>query len=125
MRPIYMDKVLKDTLVQLRLTQKEIRFFVACFEIGPATINEVAKKARLQRSTAYVIAQELLEKRFIEENLHQYKKKIVTVEPATLLRMLSAKQRTIGRQEIELKEHLADLQAMYTASEIRPKVKVF
>jgi sugar-specific transcriptional regulator TrmB len=120
-----MDKLLYDTLKLLGLGQKEIRFFIACFEIGPATINDVAKRARIQRSTAYLIAQDLITQRLIEENLHQYKKKISTIDPSDLLRILSSKQRTIGRQEIELEEKLPDLQAIYQASNARPNVKVF
>ncbi len=120
-----MDKLIQDSLSQFGLSAKESKFFLICFKIGPATINEIARKARIRRSTAYLIAETLLQKQLIEEDLHHYKKKIVTVEPKTLLRMLSAKQRAIGRQELELKEKLADLQAVYNASDVRPKVRVF
>ncbi len=120
-----MEKILKDTLTQLGLTPKEIRFFLACFKIGPATVNEIAHEAKLQRSTAYIIAEDLLEKKLLEENLHRYKKKVRTVDPGALIRILAAKQRILGRQELELKEHLPELQALHQASEVRPKVKVF
>lgn len=120
-----MDKVIIKSLQALDLTSKEIKFFLACFKIGPATVNEVVKEAKLERSTAYLITQDLITKGFIKEDLKSYKKIIYTVEPKDLLRMVAGKQRGLRRQELELEENLPELQSLYQASEIRPKVKVF
>jgi len=120
-----MDKLLEDTLKLLNLNDKEIKFFKTCFKLGNPTINEVIKVARLERSTGYLIASELIEKDLIQENYREYKKRLIAAEPKKLLRILSAKERTLGRQEIELKEKLPDLQAIYKVSDIRPNVRVF
>lgn len=120
-----MDKVIIKSLQTLDLTPKEIKFFLACFTIGPASINEVTKESKLERSTSYLIAEDLIAKGFIKEDLKSYKKIIYTVEPKDLLRMVAAKQRSLRRQELELEENLPELQSLYQASEIRPKVKVF
>lgn len=120
-----MDNIIQKSLQSLGLGPKEIRFYETSFKMGPSTINEVAKESRLQRSTAYLIAQELIKKGFIQEDLKQYKSKIFALEPAKLLRMLASKQRVLRRQELELEEALPTLQAQYQASEIKPKVRVF
>lgn len=120
-----MEKLLQDVLINLGLSQKERRFFIACFKIGPASVPEIAKYARLERSTAYLIAKILIDQDLIEEDLKTYGKKLIAAEPKKLLRILSAKQRTIQRKEIELEEHLPDIESLYQASDIRPKVKVF
>lgn len=120
-----MDKALQQTLVLLGLTSKEIKFFIANFELGPASINEVAKQAKLERSTAYLITQDLITKGLIKEDYKTYGKKVFATEPKDLLRLISGRQRQLRRQEIELEEKLPDLQAIYSHSEIRPKVKVF
>lgn len=120
-----MDTVIQKTLERLGLNSKEIKFYETCFNLGPSTINEVAKKSRLQRSTAYLIAQELIKKGFLLEDLKQYKKKVFALSPAKLLQMLSSKQRVLRRQELELEEALPTLQSQYQSSEIKPKVKVF
>lgn len=122
---ISMDNSLIKSLQSLGLDPKEIKFFEASFKIGPATINEVAKKSKLQRSTTYLIAQELLQKGYLEEDLTGYKKKISAIDPKKILQLLSAKQRLLRRQELELEEKLPNLQVEYSASEFRPKVKVF
>lgn len=120
-----MEKLLQNTLILLGLTSKEIKFFITCFTIGPTTINEIKKAARLERSTAYLIAEDLLKRGLIEEDFKNYKKTLRTIEPKDLLRLVSARQRVLGRQEIELKDHLGELNSLYQASEVRPKVRVF
>lgn len=120
-----MEKVLRDTLIDLGLTEKEIIFFLTNYTLGAATINEIVKRSGIERSTAYLIAQELIKKGFIIEDFKQYKKLLITIEPKTLLRMLAAKQRKVGRHELALQENLPTLQANYLASEIRPRVRTY
>lgn len=122
---VTMDSTIQKSLILLGLTQKEIKFFETCFNMGPSSINEIAKKSRLQRSTAYLIAQELIKKGFLQEDLKQYKKKVIALDPAKVLRLLSAKQRILRRQELELEETLPLLQAQYQASEIKPKISAY
>lgn len=122
---IIMDKSLINALLMLGLDSGQIKFFETSFKLGPSTINEIAKVSKLQRSSAYLIADKLTANGFIEENLIEYKKKITTIDPKKVMQMLSSKQRILRRQEIELEEKLPELQASYLASEFRPKVRVF
>lgn len=120
-----MEKLIKDTLSDLGLTEKEITFFLANYLLGPSSINSIAKRSRLERSTTYLVAQDLIKKGFIIEDFKQYNKSLTTVEPQVLIRMLAAKQRKIGRHELALQENLPTLQALYQASEIRPRVRTY
>lgn len=120
-----MEKILKDALSDLGCSEKEIKFFITNYKIGSSSINEIAKISKIERSTAYLISQNLIEKGFIIEDLRQYKKNLITVEPKTLLRMLSSKQRQIGRHELALQENLPSLQTLYLTSEHRPTVRTY
>lgn len=120
-----MDKTLQKALLLLGLNAKEVKFYETCFRLGPSTINEIAKEAKIQRSTSYLIAQELLDKGFLEEDLRGYKKKLYAVDPKRILQMVGNKQRLFRRYEVELTEDLPELQATYNLSETRPKVKVY
>lgn len=120
-----MEKLIRDTLILLGLTPKETKFFESSFALGPTGISQIIKHARLERSTAYLIAQSLIEKGLISEDFKQYKKTLSPVSPQKLLSLLSAKKRRLGRQELELQENLPVLQALYSASPITPKVKVY
>lgn len=120
-----MDKIIRDALTDLGCSDKEIKFFITNYRSGALTINEIAKIAKIERSTAYLIAQSLISKGLIIEDLKQYKKSLVTIEPKTLLRMLSSKQRQIGRHELTLKENLGALESLYLTSEYRPTVRTY
>lgn len=119
------DKLIQDVLQHLGLNAKERRFFLSCFKIGPASIPEITQHARIERSTAYLIAKKLIGLDLIEEDLKSYGKKLIAAEPKKLLRILSAKQRTIQRKELELEERLSEIESLYQATDARPKVRVF
>lgn len=120
-----MDKLLRDTLLLLNLEPKEIKFFESSFFLGPSTIQEITKHAKLERSTAYLIARQLIEKGLIEEDFKHYRKTLVAVSPTKLLTLLKAKTRRLSRQEIELEEKLPELLAATNTSSNIPKVKVY
>ncbi len=52
-------------LKNLGLSEKEARIYLALLQLGPATPYKMSKRAHLKRPTAYVIAEELLEKGFV------------------------------------------------------------
>lgn len=54
-----------EPLKNLGLTDKEARIYLALLQLGPATPYQIAKKAEIKRPTAYVIAEELVEKGLI------------------------------------------------------------
>lgn len=119
-----MDTYLTACLRQLGCTPKEIRFFIANYHLGPASLAAITKKAHLQRSTTYVLAEELVQKRLITHDHREYNKLFVAASPESLMRMLDTKQRSLARTGLTLKENLSELQAAYTASEILPKVTI-
>ena len=119
-----MDSYLTSCLRQLDCSPKEIRFFIANYMLGPASLATITKKARLQRSTTYLIAEELINKHLITHDNREYNKLFIAVSPEALMRMLDAKQRSIARTSLTLKENMSELQAAYSASEILPKVTI-
>lgn len=120
-----MDKIIRDTLFLLSLSTKEVSFMLASYKSGPASITTLGKQARLERSTAYLVAEQLLEKGYLKEDYKSYKKQLVAVEPKDLYRMLSAKQRVVRRQEMLFEERLAELQEYAGNAHTLPKVTVF
>ncbi|CAN5122902.1 hypothetical protein BH11PAT1_BH11PAT1_1120 [soil metagenome] len=120
-----MEKLLRETLLLLNLEPKEIKFFESSFFLGPASINEITKHAKLERSTSYLIARQLIQKGLLEEDFKQYRKKIAAISPQKLLTILKARARRLGRQELELEEHLAELTALSSTSPTIPKIKVY
>ena len=120
-----MDKIISDSLKLLGLDQLAIRFFLAALKLGPAGITDIAKTARLKRSTAYLLCKQLAEKQLILIDHKDYANKVYPVEPEVILRLVAARQRLLRRQEMELEEALPQIRSLYQTSGIRPKIRVF
>ena len=120
-----MDRVLLNCLAQLGCNDKHVRFYKANLSLGAASLSEIVRQAKLQRSTGYVIASEMLAMGLAEEDHKSYKKLYVAAEPDTLLRKLEAKQRRLGRDIIAFKEALPEIRAEHHATKTRPKVRTF
>jgi hypothetical protein len=61
----------------------------------------------------------------LSQDFKEYKKTLTAIDPKRLITLLRSRERSLRRQEESLEEHLPELQALYQASEIRPKVRVF
>lgn len=120
-----MEQLLINSLLHLGCNQKQIKFYLAVFELGSAPLIDIAKKARLQRSTAYLIASELTELGLISEDHKSYKKHFVAAEPDSILQKLEAKYRKLGRNNLALTEALPELRASHQSLLSRPRVRTF
>lgn len=122
---LIMNRILVNCLRELGCNDKHIRFYMANLRLGSAPLSDIVKLARLQRSTGYIIAAEVLEMGLAEEDHKSYKKRFVAAEPDTLLRKLEAKHRRIGRAALSYKEALPELRAEHHATKTRPQVRTF
>ena len=120
-----MNRALMHCLAQLGCNDKQIRFYIANLLLGAVPLTDIVQQARLQRSTGYLIASEMLVMGLIEEDLKSYKKRYTAIEPDVLLRKLEAKHRKIGRDVIAFKEVLPQLRAEHHATKTRPQVRTF
>ena len=98
--------ILDETLKLLDLTEKEVRLMLAFYKVGAVKVGEASRQTHMPRATAYLLAGQLVEKGLLVQELDGRKKRLVAVDPGTLLRMLAAKQRTLRRKEIELEEKI-------------------
>jgi sugar-specific transcriptional regulator TrmB len=119
------NNILIKSLRQLGCSDKHIRFYIANLELGAATLSKIIVKARLQRSTAYLIANEMTLLGLAIEDHKTYKKIYVAAEPDVILRKLEAKQRQIGRNALAFKEILPELRAAHHATTTRPNVRTY
>lgn len=120
-----MNNALVSALQQLGCTAKEIKFYLANYDLGPATLAEISSRAKLQRATVYLIAEELDQKHLIFHDHQEYARRYTTVPPQDLIAKLQSKQRTIKKAELQITDDLVSLQARYGASDILPKVSVY
>jgi DNA-binding MarR family transcriptional regulator len=72
---------LVEPLKNLGLSEKEAKIYLALLQLGPSTPYQIAKKAELKRPTAYVIAEELVEKGLIVHVPGEEKKRYIARTP--------------------------------------------
>lgn len=70
-----------EPLRNLGLSEKEAKIYLALLQLGPSTPYQIAKKAELKRPTAYVIAEELVEKGLIVHVPGESPKKYIARTP--------------------------------------------
>jgi len=119
-----MENKLRQCLTELGCTDKEQVFFMACYKLGPSSVVDIAAKAKLQRSTAYLIAEQLIAKELVREDLRSYNRHITTVSAQSLINLLENKKRIIGRMSITLQDNLDELESLRTPSS-PPKTRVY
>lgn len=120
-----MDTHLIAALRQLDCSPKEIRLYLASFSLGPAKLATLAKKSRLQRSTTYLLCDQLLEKGLLLDDSSAYGKRLRAASPDTLLRLLEARRRRIGRSSLALSDHIDELRQLHSAGDVIPKISTF
>ena len=80
-----MQEHLIKPLQNLGLTEKEAKIYLALLQLGTATPYSMAKKSGLKRPTAYVIAEELVEKGLIVHVPGEEPKKYIARSPESVL----------------------------------------
>jgi DNA-binding MarR family transcriptional regulator len=80
-----------EPLKNLGLTEKEAKVYLALLQLGTATPYRIAKKSGLKRPTAYVIAEELVEKGLIVHVPGEEPKQYIARSPESVLEAQEAK----------------------------------
>ena len=108
----------EKALKEFGLNQKQAKIYLATLELGSATVNRIAKKAGIARSSSYDILEELVK---IGIASQMTKKKILyfaVEEPKKVV--------TLAKQKAEILETaLPQLNAIYGLAKNRPQVRFF
>ncbi len=110
-------------LRKLGLTEKEVRIYLAGLELGPDSVQNIARIARLTRPTAYGIIKKLEEKKLFIETKQKGKRVFSAQSPENILGILRAQEREIEEKQREFIRIIAALEARY--SKEKENIRVF
>ncbi|MEK7541394.1 MAG: helix-turn-helix domain-containing protein [Patescibacteria group bacterium] len=120
-----MDSTMKQKLRELGFSEKEADVYLALAEIGSAVASDIAKKARIKRSTAYVILDALLERGLVNVTERRGVKLYNSTPPEQLIQHLrSMAKRYVGLADTA-KKLLPELRASRKEQAPAPKVQLF
>lgn len=109
---------LKEKLLEFGLNEKEAAFYLTSLELGKANLSQIAEKAKLNRTTCYVVISTLREKSLIKAQVIKNKKYFIAAEPEDL-------QRLIDQKANLLKSILPQLSALNNEYKKKPKVTFY
>ncbi|HEX5514813.1 MAG TPA: helix-turn-helix domain-containing protein [Gammaproteobacteria bacterium] len=110
--------MLLNQLSRLGLSGKRGRFYLAALELGEAPVTAIATRAGIGRTTAYDILEGLLSEGLVTQVEKSGRLHVVAEDPAVFLRNLDERRRVID-------EVLPEVQAVYSRSAFKPKVRYY
>ena len=105
-------------LKNLGPSEKEARVYLALLQLGPATPYQIAKKAEIKRPTAYVVAEELVEKGLIVHIPGEEKKRYIARTPDVFIEEREAKLQ-------EARAILPELRSFQKGTAEKPSIMYF
>lgn len=110
---------------KIGLADKEAKVFLASLELGSSAVQEIAKKADINRATTYVIIEKLMKKGLMSSVEKGKKTFFQTEDPKRLLKLLEEQEESLKRKEEEFKKYLPELETLFNIAEEKPKVRFF
>lgn len=116
--------MLEKDLQDIGLNEKEAKVYLASLELGQSTVQDIAKKADVNRATTYFIIESLM-KSGLMSSFHKGKKQyFVAADPDRLSDILKQEKTRIEKNELNLKKFLPQLESIASRHE-GPVVKYY
>lgn len=117
--------VLEKYLQEIGLSDKEATVYLALLQVDNASVLDLAKKTKINRTTIYFVLESLQKKGLVSE-IQQGKKTFFAAEPPERLETYVERQKTILEEHSKrLKEMLPEIKAVQREIGERPVVKYF
>ncbi len=122
---ILSNNILVKNLVEYGLSDKEAKIYLALLRLEVSVVNEVAKTAGVNRSSAYVVLEALKEKGLVSVSHDKKIQHYIATSPEALL--YSAEN--LAQKQENIKNKIADivpeLKALHKDTKQKPRVMVY
>lgn len=116
---------LDKELENIGLSEKEAKVYLAALELGQASVQNIARKAEVNRATTYSVLESLIKKGLCSTS-EQNKKVLYSASPPNaLLSLFEIKKKKIETQEDYFKKMLPELNSLHNKQESKPTVRFF
>lgn len=116
---------MEKELQTIGLNEKESKVYLASLELGQSTVQDISKKAGVNRATAYFVIEALM-KMGLMSSFHKGKKQyFIAADPDRLIEILEQEKTTLENRAKGLKKLLPQLQSINNKQTDRPVVKYY
>ena len=114
---------LKKQLEHLGLSDKESKVYLAALELGPAPVQDISHKARVNRATTYVMIESLSARGLMSTFQKGKKRFYVSESPERLMTIIQTQQKELFERQAELEGMMPLLSALYNAEGAKPQIR--
>lgn len=114
-----------EQLKSLGCTPREAQIYMECLRMGPASVQEIARRLKQNRITVHSAVQQLIEKELLFETRRGKRRFIVADEPVALFRLLQKKEEEISLSRENLKFITPLLASLQSVDQSLPTVRFF
>ncbi len=119
-------KGLKEALLQLKLTEKEVLAYLALLENGPAGVQDISRATGVNRVSVYAALDELKQKGLAVESRRGKRKLYVAESPENLEAIVVQKREEVRREERLLQNTILPMLKILDVSQKNaPQIKFF
>ena len=116
---------MKEKLEKLGFSPKEADVYISLLELGSAVVSDVAKKAGINRSTAYVLLESLEKKGFVSVSEKDNIKNFSVTPVESITHYLNGMARQYTNMAKIANDMAPDLKSLYLSSIPKSRVKFF
>lgn len=120
-----MENELIKELEAIGLSEKEARVYLTVLEVGQATVQEIGKKADVNRATTYVILDSLMAKGLIATFGEGKKSLYIAEAPHGLNNIIREQEEELEKRDAQLDLLMPELHSLYNLHPNKPAVKFY
>ena len=119
------DMSLANELQKVGLSDKEAKVYLATLELAQETAPAIAKKAEINRTTAYVVLDSLIAKGLASSFQQDSKTRYTAEDPETLIRLFALQKRKVEERQDAFERAAPELRAIFGKAKSAPVVRFF
>lgn len=117
-----MDTLIRE-LGHFGLSEKEAAVYLASLELGPAPVQDISHKGKVNRATTYVMIETLMSRGLMSSFVRGKKRFYASESPERLRAVLTLQRRELEQKEKEFDTVYPMLSALYNAEGAKPQIR--
>lgn len=114
-----------DKLTVFGLSDKQAKIYTTLLEVGTSIVTDIAQKSGINRSTTYVVLEELVKKGLVSISDEKAKRQYTAEPPERLIQLLEEQAKTAAKAVNMARQVLPELKSLYTGVGMKPRVSFY